>query len=363
MDDPLHTPLTNDASRGAGDDATSLLPEGAARLPEGASPLPEGAARLGGGAAVLAFDVGGTDMKAGLFDADGHLIEVLRAPTPLADEDTGERVVAETARLAQELGRRHPHVQPTAAGLLVPGNVDDDAGIGVFAENLGWHDFPFRERAESALGLPVGFGHDVRGAGEAEHRLGAARGFDDVMVVTIGTGIAAAVFIDGRPYAGKGLAGEIGHDRVAEGPACACGGRGCLEAVASAAAIARRYTARSGNPVSGARDVLDRLHAGDCNAAATWDGALDALALGFSHSVALLAPDAIVIGGGLSEAGEELLQPLRERLDGILTFHRRPQLIKASIGANAGLYGAALAARDALAPIAFSTTKEGAAWL
>lgn len=303
----------------------------------------------GPGAAVLAFDVGGTDMKAALLDEQGRMLQSRRVPTPLDGVRTGERVVDEATRLAEELTSAHPGVRPTAAGLLVPGHVDDVRGIGVFAENLGWHEFPFRERAQAALGMPVGFGHDVRGAGEAEHRMGAARGFDDVVVVTIGTGIAAAVFVDGRLYTGGGLAGEIGHDRVAEGPICACGGRGCLEAVASAAAIARRYTLRTGRAVAGAKEVLELMRAGDANAAADWATALDALALGFSHVVALLAPQAIVIGGGLSEAGEELLQPLRERLDDILTFHRRPQLIKASIGADAGLFGSALAARDALA--------------
>ena len=148
----------------------------------------------------------------------------------------------------------------------------------MFAENLGWHDYPFRLKAEEALGVPVGFGHDVRGAGQAEHRLGAARGFDDVVVVTIGTGIAAAVFVDGRLYTGGGLAGEIGHDRVAEGPTCACGGRGCLEAVASAAAIARRYTARTGRVVGGAKEVLELMHNGDDNAAAAWSTVMRSLA-------------------------------------------------------------------------------------
>ncbi|QDZ14817.1 ROK family protein [Humibacter ginsenosidimutans] len=303
---------------------------------------------LGPGAAVLAFDVGGTDMKAALVDETGVLRDTVRVPTPLANGETGDRVVAEVAALAEQFAKRHPDVHPAAAGLLVPGHVDDVHGIGVFAENLGWHDYPFRERAEAALGLPVGFGHDVRGSGEAEHRLGAARGFDDVVVVTIGTGIAAALFIGGKLYTGGGLGGEIGHDRVAEGPMCACGGRGCLEAVSSAAAIARRYSLRTGQEVAGAKEVLERKRRGDANAAASWNSALDALALGLSHVVALLAPQAIVIAGGLSEAGEELLQPLRERLDGILTFHRRPQLIKATIGGDAGLYGAALTARDVL---------------
>jgi len=303
---------------------------------------------LGPGAAVLAFDVGGTDMKAALIDMTGALVEAVRVPTPLDPEHTAQNVVAEAARLAREFAERHPQIVPAAAGLLVPGEVDDESGIGVFAENLGWHRFPFRDRLSDVLGIPVSFSHDVRGAGEAEHRLGAAVGFRDVVVMVIGTGIASALFVDGKLYSGRGLAGEIGHSKIADGPVCACGGIGCLEAVASAGAIARRYNALTGHNLPGAREVLERAAAGDAAAQSIWDSALDALALGLSHTVALLSPEAIVIGGGLAAAGDRLFVPLRERLDAILTFHRRPLLIPASIGQNAGLIGAALKARDLL---------------
>lgn len=329
-------------------------------MPVGAAP-DAAATLLGPGEAVLAFDVGGTDMKAALVDETGAIREVVRVRTPLGSNQvesigggssatgTGEAVLAEVARLATEFADRHPSVAPAAAGLLVPGHVDDESGIGVFAENLGWRDMPFRDRASAMLELPVAFSHDVRGAGEAEYRLGAAAAFSDVVVMIVGTGIAAAIFMQGQLYLGGGLAGEIGHSRVADGPECACGGRGCLEAVASAGAIARRYTALTGRPVAGAKEVLELAAHGDSDADAVWQSALDALALGVSHTVALLAPEAIVIGGGLAGAGDALFVPLRERLDGILTFHRRPQLIPASIGADAGLIGAALRARDLLA--------------
>jgi glucokinase len=301
---------------------------------------------LGPGRAVLAFDVGGTDMKAALMDEVGSIRDVVRVPTPIDGQRTADAVVTRIAELARGLLLDHPDVRPAAAGLLVPGHVDDESGIGVFSENLGWHDFPFRDRAGAELGVPVSFGHDVRGAGEAEYRLGAAAPFRDVVVMAIGTGIAGAIFIQGRLYTGRGMAGEIGHSKVAEGPLCACGGHGCLEAVASAGAIARRYTLATGQAVSGARDVLERANNGDVAAREIWESALDALALDLSHTVALLAPEAIVIGGGLSQAGAALFEPLERRLDAILTFHRRPLLLCASIGENAGVMGAALRARD-----------------
>jgi glucokinase len=301
---------------------------------------------LGAGCAVLAFDVGGTDMKAALVDAIGSIRDIVRVPTPIDGERTADAVVGRMGELAYELLSNHMDVRPLAAGLLVPGQVDDEAGVGVFSENLGWSSYPFRDRAEARLGMPVSFGHDVRGAGEAEYRLGAAAPFRNVVVMSIGTGIAGAIFLNGELYAGDGMAGEIGHSKVANDPQCACGGWGCLEAVASAGAIARRYVQATGQVVSGAKDVLDRAALGDVRAREIWESALDALALDLSHTVALLAPQAIVIGGGLSQAGAALFEPLERRLDAILTFHRRPKLLVASIGENAGVIGAALRARD-----------------
>ncbi len=309
------------------------------------------APNLGSGSAVLAFDVGGTDLKAALVDGFGTLREIVRMNTPLAGAGTGEVILDEVAAIARRFRAAHPDVTPVAAGLLVPGLVDDEAGIGVFSENLGWRDFPFRSRAAELLDLPVSFGHDVRGAGEAEYRLGAAATFRNVVVMAIGTGIAGAIFIQGKLHLGGGLAGEMGHSKVADGPVCACGGFGCLEAVASAGAIARRYTRLSGTAVPGAKEVLDRAARGDTEAILVWEDALDALALDLSHTVTLLAPEAIVIGGGLAAAGSALFQPLRDRLDTILTFHRRPQVLPASLGGNAGVIGAALRARDLLSSV------------
>ena len=303
---------------------------------------------------MLAFDVGGTDIKAALVDGSGDIRDVRRVPTRRDGEKTADAIVSQIAELARRLQASHPEVHPRAAGLLVPGHVDDEAGVGVVSENLGWRRYPFRDRAEAALGLPVAFSHDVRAAGEAEHRLGAAAPFSDVVVMTIGTGIATAIFIGGRLYTGGGMAGESGHAKVADGPDCACGGHGCLETIASAAAIARRYTQASGVVVSGAKEVLARVGLGDPLAAQVWESALDALALGLSHTIALLAPEAIILGGGLSQAGNALLEPIDRRLDAILTFHRRPKLLCASIGQDAGVIGAALRARDLV------TRREGA---
>lgn len=301
---------------------------------------------LGPGESVLAFDVGGTDIKATLVDEAGVLRSIVRAPAPRSDDGTADAVLARVGKLAEDLRATFPDVIPTAAGLVVPGLVDEESGLGLFSENLGWRDAPLRDDAAAILGLPVSFGHDVRGAGEAEFQLGAAAGFRNAMVLVIGTGIAAAIFIDGRGYSAGGHAGEIGHSLIAsEGPLCACGRHGCLEAMASAAAIAREYSRVAGVRVDGAKEVLERARSGDTLAGQVWAEAIDALALGLAQSVAILAPEAIIIGGGLAAAGDDLFIPLASRLDALLTFHPRPQLIPARIGQDAGLIGAALRAR------------------
>ncbi|MFC6356984.1 ROK family protein [Luethyella okanaganae] len=305
------------------------------------------ASPVGVGETVVAFDVGGTDMKSALFDTHGTLLGLRRTSTPLSGEHTAEAVLDRVAEITADYAREFPGVVPRAAGLLVPGLVDDDRGIGVLASNLGWRDVPFKRLAEERLGVPVAFSHDVRGAGEAEFRLGAARPFTDVAIMVIGTGIAGAIFVDGHPHLAGGFAGEIGHSIVIpDGPLCACGGRGHLEAIASAGAIARRYNERTGLAVDGSRDVLARAQAGDEIAGAVWREAIEALALSISQLVALLAPDAVVIGGGLAQAGPALFDPLIAELERLLTFHRRPRLVPAQIGENAGLIGAALRARD-----------------
>ncbi|MEO5921529.1 MAG: ROK family protein, partial [Pseudolysinimonas sp.] len=301
--------------------------------------------------AVLAFDVGGTDTKYALFAADGTMIGRHRRPTPRAGSDTVDQVLELVADAAAGFLHDFPNIQPRAVGLLVPGLVDDVAGIGVLSGNLGWADVPFKSLAESRLKLPVAFSHDVGGAGEAELRLGAARPFKNVAVLVVGTGVAGALFLDGRPYSAGGFAGEIGHSIVVPGGReCVCGGRGHLETVASAAAIARLYTELTGTPVDGAREVLTYAQAGDSDAVLVWDEAIGALALGISQLVAILAPEAVVIGGGLAQAGAAFFEPLEAQLDELLTFHRRPRLIHAQLGEDAGLLGAALRARDLVAP-------------
>jgi glucokinase len=297
------------------------------------------------GGPVVALDVGGSAMKGAVLNEHGQVVAFHRWPTP-RNEGPGAVVGAVLGALDELLQYAEGAV---AVGLVVPGLVDDHTGIALYSENIGWRDVPFRKLVVERSGLPVGFGHDVRAGGLAERTLGAARGTDDVLFMPIGTGISGAMYVAGRLIENR-YAGEIGHIDVGSGEPCACGARGCLEAVASGASIAKRYNRATGGTAAGAHEVLKRMVAGDHAAAKVWDEAVDALARALVTYTSLLAPKLIVIGGGLSGAGEVLLEPLRRRLRELLVWQQEPRIVAAVLGENAACVGAGLLARQAIVP-------------
>lgn len=305
--------------------------------------------------AYLLFDVGGTDIKAALASADGTLHTVLRTPTPRTGDPHAAAILDELEDLRGRLTGAEAGAEagpgPVAAGVVVCGTVDEQAGIGTYSANLGWRNVPFRDRCAARFGMPTGFGHDVAAAGEAELAFGAGRGLGakrrNSAVLVIGTGIAGALFVDGHRLDAGGFAGEVGHAAVPGGADCPCGAHGCLETVASAAAIARRYAAATGTPATGAREVLGRWVAGDPDATRVWEEAIEALAYACAQLCSSIGPEAIIIGGGLAQAGDALLAPLRDALDARLSYHRRPEIVPARLGQDAGLMGAYLRARAA----------------
>jgi glucokinase len=299
---------------------------------------------------VVAVDVGGTEIKAALATVTGDGVRIERGARRSTrrgrdGESTAAAVVDDVTALVGQLrgGARHP---VSAVGVVVPGTVDEERGIGLFSSNLGWRDVPLRQLFGERIDLPVVFGHDVRAGGLAETRLGAARGLRNVVVMPIGTGIGAALVLGGRPHTGGGLAGEIGHLDIGHTENCPCGATGCLEAVASSAAIARRYASRTGRVVNGAAAVAAAFRDGDAEAARVWNEAIDALARGIRVLATLLAPEAVVLGGGLALAGDTLLSPLESQLDSLMSFQRRPELKLATLGDEAGCLGAALLAAE-----------------
>jgi glucokinase len=281
-------------------------------------------------------------------DRDGRVVSRRRRATPARDRGAGEVLAAILATVDELTAAAPGGAGVRGVGLVVTGIVDERRGLAVRSENVGWRDVPVRSLVERATGLPVGFGHDVRAGTLAEWRLGAGRGLQDLVFVPIGTGVSAGIVVQGRLVSGDGYAGEIGHVDLGHGEPCLCGGRGCVEAVASAAAIARRYTAASGRPVSGAGEVAERMAAGDPAARRVWDDATAALALALAWTSIVLAPQAILLGGGLARSGRLLFEPIGQALGRHLSAVRQPRLVPATLQDEAGVLGAALLAWEAL---------------
>ena len=262
--------------------------------------------------AVVGIDVGGTRIKSALVTPDGQVLAEAVRPTP---EKVGDQLGEVAAKAVVELTARvGDAVDLLAVGVAVPGLVDDLTGIGVWSANLGWRDLDLRGGVAAHVDVPVAVGHDVRSGLLAEHRLGAARDVDNVLFVPLGTGLASAILCRGQLVTGSLWTGEIGHIVVVpDGPLCACGQRGCLEALSSAGAIGRRWSEATGL-VGDAEEVARRAEAGEPEARRIWQEAIDALAIMVAPVVAAAGTELVLIGGGLVHAGDTLLEPLRTAL-------------------------------------------------
>ena len=294
---------------------------------------------------VLAVDVGGTTIKGELVDRAGTVVAAEQRHTP-----SGRQAFQAVAEVGRTLLSRASDAPVVGAGVVVPGLVDRQAGIATYSANIGWGDLELVHSLGAEWRLPVRIANDVAAGGVAELRLGAGVGTQDLAFVPIGTGIAASIVSGGHLLTGhRGETAEIGHLAVRPGVRCACGGDGCLEAVASAAAIARRYKGLSGNDVAGAHEVLERLGT-DAAARQVWQDAVEALADALGILSLVVSPALVVIGGGLSRAGEELLAPLRTAMRQRATVVRPGEVTVSVLGDRGGVIGAALLARDGWAP-------------
>lgn len=306
--------------------------------------------------AVLAVDVGGTSIKAEVVDGSGDVLLTGEVATPYGDAarnaiaDLGRDLIGRAATAGSGIA---------SAGVILPGIVDRSRGVGVMSANVGWRNLSFRAELAAAWSVPVAVDHDVTAAGLAEWQAGAGRGVDDLAFVSVGTGIAAALVSGGRLLrGGAGQAGEIGHLPVdPNGRRCGCGGRGCLETIASAASVVRRYGELSGTHVSSAADVVARLDHDDA-ARQTWDEAVAALATGLSAVVHLLLPVRVILGGGMSRAGEALTRPVADALSRRVCAVPVPDVVSAALGPRAGVVGAALLAAESSVTTEPSITTE-----
>jgi len=309
---------------------------------------------------TIGVDVGGTKVLAGVVDEYGGLGRTARRSTP------GRRVEAEQVEetIADAVTAVADGRPVAAVGVAAAGFVDAAGQRVMFAPHLPWQGEDVRDRLSERLGAAVVLDNDANAAAWAEWRYGAARDTTNVIVVTMGTGIGGGIVLDGRVLRGRnGMAGEFGHMQVVpDGQPCECGGHGCWEQYSSGNALVRFARGRlgvrptvledlcQGNPdlLTGPM-VTQAAEEGDLVARDAFAAVGDWLGVGLANLVAAFDPERIVIGGGVSAAGDRLLEPARRALVRSLVgaAHRVvPDVVRAKLGPEAGLVGAADLARQ-----------------
>ena len=287
-------------------------------------------------------DVGGTDCKVGVVDAQGHV----RAETGFETPDEPETAVREIERACREMAET-VGARIDRLGMGVPGPLDLERGIIVHAPNLGWRGVPLRDMVAEALDCPVVMDNDANAAAYGEAWVGAGRGARVLLLVTLGTGVGGGVVEEGRVFHGaRGLAVEIGHMvAVAGGRACSCGKRGCVEAYFSAHALSEQAAevgAGDGDPRVH-RSLFERYAAGDEQIVPWLGRAIDVLAQGVAHAGVLFDPDRIVFTGGLTRSWDLYRERLVAGLQADLGPAGPPPggICLTELGGRAGIVGAA----------------------
>jgi glucokinase len=290
---------------------------------------------------MLGLDLGGTNIKVSVIESDSDGYRVLFVEERPTEADGGpERVSTNLV----EAARAHLRDEEIASiGLGVPGLFDHDTGTIELFPNLpgAWKGFLLRGRIEEALDTPITMINDARAFTLAEGTIGAGKGRRIVACLTLGTGIGGGIMIDGRLHLGAfGVAGEIGHQTIdPEGPRCGCGNRGCVEAMARAGVLTELAGQKS------AEEVYRAAAEGDSRSLAAIEAVAAVIGIGLANVVTLIGPDRIVIGGGIAEAGDLVLGPIRSAIRERVTLvpTDRIDVVPAELGKWAGAHGAALA--------------------
>ncbi len=282
------------------------------------------------------IDVGGTTVKLGILNEDRKIVWRQEIPTLRGSAERLSRAIAEAL---SECG-----LPLRAAGIACAGRVNLISRR-VTASNLQWESVPFAEIMENALGCPTVIDNDIAGALMGEWKLGACAGERYVMYMALGTGIGGAFLIDGRPFRGwDNAGGEIGHMVThADGLPCVCGGRGCFEQYASAKALEQKAGGVS------AKEVFERAAMGDAAMDEVLNDYVHELVIGMAGLLSVFRPRLVVIGGGLSLAGEALLSRIRKQLAECcpcLPRQDKPRIVAAGLGNNAGFIGGAMMAME-----------------
>ncbi|AQA11394.1 ROK family glucokinase [Streptomyces samsunensis] len=309
---------------------------------------------------TIGVDIGGTKIAAGVVDEEGSILETSQVSTPQTPEGVVD-AIADAVRIVSE-----GH-DIEAVGIGAAGYVDDKRATVLFAPNINWRHEALKDKVEQRVGLPVVVENDANAAAWGEYRFGAGVGHDDVVCITLGTGLGGGIIIGGRLHRGRfGVAAEFGHIRVVpDGLLCGCGSQGCWEQYASGRALVRYAQQRAAATPENAtlllglgdgtaegiegKHISDAARQGDPVAIdsfrelARWAGA------GLADLASLFDPSAFIVGGGVSDEGDLVLEPIRKSFRRWLVGNQwRPhaQVLAAQLGGKAGLVGAADLARQ-----------------
>ncbi|NLW49457.1 MAG: ROK family protein [Candidatus Brocadiaceae bacterium] len=305
---------------------------------------------------TVGVDLGGTNIKVGLVTDRGEIVHRHRVTTESqrGPEAVAERICGACRDLLAAAGSAADSVRGVGVGS--PGTIDIANGVVLFSPNLvGWHDIPLRGLIEDGLGMRCVIDNDANVAALAEQWVGVGQGAGSLVLLTLGTGIGGGIVLDGRIWhGGRGVAGEVGHMSIhPDGPVCGCGNRGCLEAYASATAMVRRMreTIAAGTPTVLAEHADEltaaRIHAaavaGDQAARENIEQTGRYLGLGVSNLMHILNPEAVAFSGGVTAAGEMLLDPVRRevRWRTLEASRRDVRISLSALPEDAGLIGAA----------------------
>jgi glucokinase len=295
---------------------------------------------------VLALDIGGTKLAAGVVDREGRTHSFLVEPS--RTELGVDRVLAALFELGRSAVSSSgvPWTDIAAVGIGCGGPLDAKSGVLIAPPHLsGWHDVPVGALAQKEFERPATLENDATAAAAAEHRYGAGVGTRNMVYLTISTGVGGGVVIDGSLYRGAtGNGGELGHVTVDwDGRRCrGCGRRGCLEAYVSGTSISERAEEAGMGSVTAA-DVAAAARAGDAAAVRVWDETVEALACGLTSIVNLFEPELVVLGGGVTRSGDQLLAPVRRlvREQAMAPAGAAAEIVPASLGDQVGVVGAA----------------------
>ncbi len=302
------------------------------------------------------IDIGGTTVKIGVLSMEGTLMDKWEIPT--RTEEGGKYILEDIAASVKKYiaDKGIDMADVVGAGMGVPGPVKSDGTV-LMCVNLGWGVFNCAEALSKLLGIPVKAGNDANVAALGEQWQGGGKGHDDLVMVTLGTGVGGGIILGGEILAGVcGAAGEIGHIHIVAPEdtigTCGCGNQGCLEQIASATGIvklAKRLVEETDTPTSlrdlaeiTAKDVLDAAKAGDAGAGSVVDKMADYLGSALAAICAVVNPEIIVIGGGVSKAGQYLIDKVSAAFKP-KAFHalRNTEFALATLGNDAGMVGAA----------------------